>query len=80
MSNEVLKTVVFEFYQTNQNGEEELATTVKLTNATVIEIHKHSPTVANRGQLEDMSSTFGGIEIQSLTGKTMAADSWTALP
>jgi type VI secretion system secreted protein Hcp len=79
VSNEALKTVVFEFYQTNQNGEEELATTVKLTNAMVSEIHKHSPTTPNRSQLEDVSFTFAGIEIQSLPGKTMAADSWTAL-
>ena len=79
VTNEVLRTVLFEFYHINQNGEEELATTVKLTNATVVEIHQHSPTVAKVGQLEDVSFTFGGIEIQNQQGKTMAADSWTTL-
>jgi type VI secretion system secreted protein Hcp len=79
VTNEVLRVVLFEFYRTNQNGEEELATTVKLTNATVVEIHQHSPTVAKVGQLEDISFTFGGIEIQNQQGKTMAADSWTTL-
>lgn len=85
VSNELLKSVVFEFYQTNSQGEEEMATTVKLTNATVTDIHQYSPsasnasggkhlTAANRRQLEDISFTFGAIEIQHLPGKTMATD------
>ncbi|MBC8123415.1 MAG: type VI secretion system tube protein Hcp [Gemmatimonadaceae bacterium] len=80
VSNELLKSVVFEFYQTNQQGEEEVATLVKLTNAAVVEIHQHSPPVGNnRRQLEDVSFTFGAIEIQHLPGKTIATDSWTGL-
>ena len=85
-SNEVLKSVVFEFYQTSQTtGAEELAILVKLTNATVVEIHqysagaesaasaKHTSSV-NTPRLEDVSFMFGGIEIQHLAGKTMAVD------
>ena len=85
VSNEILKSVVFEFYQTNSQGAEELATTVKLTNATVTDIHQYSPSASNgaggkhvsaqdRRQLEDISFTFGTIEIQHLPGKTMATD------
>jgi type VI secretion system secreted protein Hcp len=85
VSNEILKSVVFEFYQTNSQGDEELATTVKLTNATVTDIHQYSPSsgsgaggkhvsVQDRRQLEDISFTFGAIEIQHLPGKTMATD------
>jgi type VI secretion system secreted protein Hcp len=82
-SNEILKAVTFEFYQTNKNGEEELGGLVKLTNATVVEIHQHG--VASSGgalhaissdtrRLEDVSFSFTGIEIQHPPGKTMAAD------
>ena len=86
VSNETLKSVVFEFYQTNAQGAEELATMVKLTNAVISEIHQYSPettsgshTGAGRRQLEDVSFTFGTIEIQHVPGKTMATDTWTAL-
>jgi type VI secretion system secreted protein Hcp len=84
VSNELLKSVVFEFYQNSSQGEEELATTIKLTNATVTDIHQYSPSAtnatggklsgANRRQLEDVSFTFGSIEIQHVPGKTMATD------
>ncbi len=77
VSNELLKAVVVEFYQVNQStGAEELAMLVTLTNATVSEIHQRSPSAANLGrrQLEDVSFTFGAIEIQHLPGKTMATD------
>jgi type VI secretion system secreted protein Hcp len=85
-SNEVLKSVVFEFYQTSQaTGEEELAILVKLTNATVVEIHQYSADAgpaatakhtsgSGAPRFEDVSFMFGGIEIQHLAGKTMAVD------
>jgi type VI secretion system secreted protein Hcp len=86
VSNEVLKSVVFEFYQTSQTtGADELAVLVKLTNATVVEIHQYGGSAgpeatakhtASRDapRLEDVSFTFAGIEIQHVLGKTMAAD------
>jgi type VI secretion system secreted protein Hcp len=84
VSNEVLKSVVFEFYQTNSQGGEELGTRVKLSNAMVTDIHQYSPSsssgtgsahlAASRRQLEDVSFTFGSIEIEHLPGKTMATD------
>jgi type VI secretion system secreted protein Hcp len=81
-SNEVLKSVSFEFYRTNQNGEDELIGLVKLTNATVVEIHQHSDSSVgaqhaaslDTRRLEDVSFSFTGIEIQNPVGKTMAAD------
>ena len=86
VSNEVLKSVVFEFYQTNKDtGEEQLAGTVKLTNATVVEIHQYGAGAGSTGttqhassydgrRFEDVSFTFSSIEIQHLLGKTMAVD------
>lgn len=85
VSNELLKSVVFEFYQTNTQGQEELATMVKLSNATVTEIHQYSPSgdkaagakhanAADWRQFEDVSFAFSAIEIQHLPGKTMATD------
>jgi type VI secretion system secreted protein Hcp len=85
VSNEILKSVVFEFSQTNQTtGQEEIVMLVKLTGATVVEIHQYTAaTVVGSTQhavnpagfrLEDVSFMFSGIEIQHLPGKTMAAD------
>jgi type VI secretion system secreted protein Hcp len=81
VSNETLKSVVFEFYQVNQaTGAEELAHLVKLSNATISEIHQYSPPGGSTDlrQLEDVSFTFDAIEIQHLPGKTIAMDTWGA--
>jgi type VI secretion system secreted protein Hcp len=87
VSNEVLKSVVFEFYQMNKQAQEELTMLVKLTNATVVEIHQRTaiPTAGSNTsaldtrRLEDVSFTFGAIEIQHVPTKTIATDTWTGL-
>jgi type VI secretion system secreted protein Hcp len=80
VSNEILKSVTFEFYRLNSAGIEELTTQVRLSDAAVTEIHQHSPPpgTANVRQLEDISFTYRAIEIQHLPAKTIAMDEWMA--
>jgi type VI secretion system secreted protein Hcp len=81
-TNEPLKTVTLDFYKTNQNGEEYIYYTIKLTNATVAGIRQHSPegsdkhasSAAAAPQLEEISLSFQKIEVESKDGKTMAMD------
>jgi type VI secretion system secreted protein Hcp len=78
VTNEVLKTVLFEFVGTNPNGEEEVFATIRLTNAAVTNLKRtvdeHSAEGA-RG-LDVVTLTFQKIEHESKTGKTMAVDDW----
>jgi type VI secretion system secreted protein Hcp len=80
-TNEVLKTVLFEFIATNENGEEEVVDTISLTNATVSRMRRHldvdvgQPT-ADLNPLDEVSLTYTKIEIENKRGKTMAADEW----
>jgi type VI secretion system secreted protein Hcp len=81
VTNEVLKSVLFEFVRTNPDGEEEIFETVKLSNATVSHI-KDSFDGRNGGgdhgpsgpTMEEVALTFQKIEIENKPGKTMAVD------
>ena len=84
VTNEVLKSVLFEFVHTTAEGEEEVFETVKLTNATVSHI-KDSFDGRNGGggagnhgpsgpTMEEVALTFQKIEIENKPGKTMAVD------
>jgi type VI secretion system secreted protein Hcp len=79
-TNEVLKSVLFEFVRTNDNGEEYVFHTIKLTNAQVNEIEQYvepPPTQSQEtGPLEKISFTFQRIELENRDGKTMAVDDW----
>lgn len=82
-TNEVLKTVLFEFVATNSNGEEEVVDTIKLTNATVSRMRRHldadpeqPSAVHDRHALDEVSLTYTKIELENLPGKTMAVDDW----
>ena len=85
-SNEILKSVVLEFYGTNPNGEEQVVYSIKLTNATVSGIEQYAGRVPegdvarpmDSTPLEDITVTFQRIELESVTGKTMAVDDWSA--
>lgn len=68
-SGEVLKTVVFEFYQQGANGALESFYTVKLTNAVICNVRQRM--VAGR-DLEDVSLTFQKIEVEHKASKTRA--------
>lgn len=86
--NEVLKSVVFEFFQTTPEGTEVVYHQVKLTNATVSRIRymtgkdesassaKHTA-VYDTHELEEISLTYQKIEVENKIGKTMAEDDWT---
>jgi type VI secretion system secreted protein Hcp len=83
-SNEVLKSVLFEFIRTTPEGKEDIYYTVKLTNATVCQQRlfsgqdaKHEEKTAT-GELEEISFTFQKIDVESKWGKTAASDDWTA--
>ncbi len=80
-TNEVLKTVFFEFVRTTADGKEEVAYTIKLSNATVSGDKVYLPDATDDKQHVDLSEevafTFQKIEWESKVGKTMATDDWT---
>ena len=80
-TNEVLKTVLFEFVRTTDQGKEEVSFTIKLTNATVSGSKIYLPDATDDKQHVDLSEeialTFQKIEWESKIGKTMATDDWT---
>lgn len=86
ISNEVLKSVLFEFRNTNANGEEMVFYQVTLTNATISEVEQYAGMSGSGGArhsgesdnspLEDVSLTFQKIEVVSQVGKTTATDDW----
>jgi type VI secretion system secreted protein Hcp len=80
-TNEVLKSVVFEFIGTTSRGEE-VDHTIKLTNAAISGVRQYvhngpsgGPAVDTR-ELQEVTFTFQKIEIESETGKTTATDEW----
>jgi len=92
VSNEVLPEVKLEFHRANANGEEYVYYRITLTNASVSSIRqftsdgvagadasssKHAAS-ADIKEMEEISFTFGKIEIESTDGKTMGMDDWRA--
>ena len=83
VTNEVLKSVLFEFLKTNPDGEEYVHHTIKLTNATVANIKAYVDLTDTSGdpydghELEDIAFSFQKIEMANVDGKTMAVDDWT---
>jgi type VI secretion system secreted protein Hcp len=81
VTNEVLKSVLMEFYHTTPEGKEEIHHTVKLINATVSNIKqsaglaKHEA-AADIHETEEVAFTFQRIEVENKTGKTAAVDDW----
>lgn len=83
-TNEVIKTVVFEFYKTNANGEEYMFHKVTLTDAAIAGQRKFTGLSAKHEatndtmELEEISFTYRKIEVESIDGKVMASDDWKA--
>jgi type VI secretion system secreted protein Hcp len=78
-TNEVLSTVQFEYYGTDKTGIEKLNHTVKLTNATVIEIKEAYANVIPDGvgdgkEAQTVSLNFQKIEITSTVSGATAID------
>jgi len=77
LRNEILDSVLFEFVNTNPNGEEHIFQTVKLTNASVASIKQDVKASGPELQdLEEVSIVFHSIEMTNIDGKTMAVDNW----
>ncbi|HEX7311884.1 MAG TPA: type VI secretion system tube protein TssD [Gaiellaceae bacterium] len=82
VTNEVLKSVLFEFVRTNADGEEDVHFTVKLTNASIASVKSYLDLTDTSGdsydahELEDVELTFQKIELEDIDGKTMAVDDW----
>jgi type VI secretion system secreted protein Hcp len=78
-TNEVLTTVLFEYYGADKSGVEKLNHTVKLTNAIIIEIKEAYASVTPDGaadgkDMQTISLTFQKIEITNTISGTTAID------
>ncbi len=84
VTNEILKSVLFEYIHTTPEGKEEVYFTIKLTNATVSELRQYTAQSAKHQEsgdtheLEDVSFTFQKIDMENKAFKTAASDDWTA--
>ncbi|MGZ3419357.1 MAG: type VI secretion system tube protein TssD [Polyangiales bacterium] len=83
VTNEVIKSVLFEFIRTTPEGAEEIHYTIKLLNASISSYQtyieadsKHSES-HDVHELERIAFTFRRIELESKLGKTSAIDDWT---
>ena len=85
VTNEVLRSVTFEFVKTNPNGQEITYETFTLTNATVASLKRYIATPAGSEQpdqraLEDVTLTFQKIEIKNTVAGTAAMDNLATGP
>ena len=82
-SNEVLQEITIQFYRTNAAGQEALAYTVKLTNASIGEIkftqpEATKPETKSLPETEEISFTYQKIQWTWAEGNVMVADDWQA--
>lgn len=79
VTNEPIKSVLFEFLRANDVGVDYVFQTIKLTDASVTGIHQYIAAQEDEdldnAELEDIALTFRAIEIANLDGKTSASDS-----
>jgi type VI secretion system secreted protein Hcp len=78
-TNEILSTVLFEYYAADKSGVEKLDHTVKLTNATIIEVKEAYASVTPEGAINGkdvgtISLNFQKIEITSTISGATAVD------
>lgn len=82
-TNEILTSVVFDFFVTNAAGVQQLDHTVKLTNAAIVSVQQslHLPQsggpVIDSRELDEISLIFQKIDITSISGGTEAVDDWS---
>lgn len=82
-TNEVLTSVLFEFFDVTSRGEE-LDHTITLTNALILGVRQYMHHGGSGGvavdmrELHEVTFTFQKIAIESKTGKTTATDDWQA--
>jgi len=84
-SNEILKSVVIEFYKKNAEGRPNVYYKITLTNASISQISQYggtasaensTNTVNNGNTAEEITLTFQNITIEHLIGNTSAVDNW----
>ncbi len=82
-TNEVLKSVLFEFIRMSPDGKETIFQTVKLTTANIVAVHAYRDHTGAKSndpvqthELEDVSFVFHKIEVTNNIAKTMASDEW----
>ena len=77
-TNELLKTVTLDFFRISASGTEEVYQSIKLTNASVVQIKQYTRQSDQQKSgtplLEDITLAFQHIEIVNLQAKTMAVD------
>jgi type VI secretion system secreted protein Hcp len=83
-TNEVLKTVVIEFYKRSQTGMEVPFYTITLTNATISAIAQNGGTAPEKVGTsnipnEEISFVFQKIEVNYKDGNVSAADDWISV-
>ncbi|HTU03780.1 MAG TPA: type VI secretion system tube protein TssD [Candidatus Sulfotelmatobacter sp.] len=82
VTNEVLKSVVFEFMKSSPEGKEVVDHSVTLTNAVIcsfrdsVQIGQQGGPVVDSRELEEISLSFQKIEMVNVTGGTQAVDDW----
>jgi type VI secretion system secreted protein Hcp len=78
VTNEQIKTALFEFVRTNDVGVEYVFHTIRLTDVAITAIHQYvaaqEDADLDNAELEDVALTFRGIEIANLDGQTTASD------
>ena len=77
VTNETIKSAVFEFVRTDENGEEVVFHTIKVSSARVTEIEQFiddSAAAQDTKGLEKISLVFQRIEIENVAGQTSAID------
>lgn len=74
-TNEVLKSVIIEFFHAGPNGAERVYQTIHLTNASIVSAKQYSDKLSSDTRdLEDVGFTFQKIEIQNLEANTSFTD------
>ncbi len=72
-TNEILDSVVINFYRTDRNGQDFNYYRVTLTNGSVSDVRQYS---SGNNVLEDISFTFRKIEHDDFVAKTTFVDDW----
>jgi type VI secretion system secreted protein Hcp len=81
VTHEMLKSVLFEFVRASEDGVEMVYHRIRLLEASILSIKQEiNPSkidnFPDEPAIERIALTFQRIEIENLTGKTIAADEW----
>jgi type VI secretion system secreted protein Hcp len=84
-TNEVLKSVKFEFVRKDPAGKDMVFYTIELTGGQIVKIHQYkqlktidASTPVNLQELEEVSLTFRKIDVTHTPSKNIGSDRWDA--